>query len=62
MSGSVHRNVATVVKSSKEDYVKWKEGREEMEIEERRVDPRIIAHKERREELANKLYEKKEKF
>jgi hypothetical protein len=48
---AVHRSVATVVKSSKEDYIKWKEAQERMEPQERVIDARILEHKARREKM-----------
>ena len=54
-TGSVHRSVATLVRSSKEDFVQWQESREAFESVERIIDPRIIAHKERRAELGKQL-------
>ena len=58
--GSAYRSVATVVKSSKEDYIKWKEGREQMDTEERNIDERILVHKERWSKLGNELERKLE--
>ena len=55
--GSAYRSVATVVKSSKEDFIKWRDGREQVNTEERKVDSRILTHKERWSALGQK-YEK----
>ena len=55
VTGAVHRSVATLVRSSKEDYIKWKETQEQSE---RTIDPKIIKHKHHRVVLAEE-YEKK---